>query len=156
VGRPEEVPKSVEAINIITKGLKAETHLHCCHSVYKRMSDVVGNYKPLLPWLADAKIDRVNLEFAYQNTGDVGDLELLPGHLSVGMGVMDFRLERVNSVEEIVSKVSKASRLISPDRIALNPDCGFAPDAYEPPSIDEAFRKLKRLTEAAKVLREKI
>ena len=27
------------------------------------------------------------------------------------------------------------------DRIALNPDCGFAPGAGEPPSIDEAYEK---------------
>jgi 5-methyltetrahydropteroyltriglutamate--homocysteine methyltransferase len=152
----KEVPKAVEAINIITEGLKAETHLHCCHSVYKRMSDVSGNYKPILPFLEGAKIDRVNLEFAYQGTGDVSDLELLPDGISVGMGVIDVRLEKVNPVEEIVSKVSKAARLIGPDRIALNPDCGFAPDAYEPPSIDEAFQKLKRLSEAAMVLRERL
>lgn len=37
----------------------------------------------------------------------------------------------------------------SPGRIALNPDCGFAPDAHEPPSIDEAFEKLRRLAAAA-------
>lgn len=54
----------------------------------------------------------------------------------------------------ISPKVTKAVKLIDPYRIALNPDCGFAPDAYEPPTIDEAFNKLKRLSEAAKTLRE--
>ena len=66
----------------------------------------------------------------------------------------DVRREEVNPVDEIVAKVSKAAGLIDPGRIALNPDCGFAPDAYEPPTIDEAFIKLKRLSEAAKILRE--
>jgi 5-methyltetrahydropteroyltriglutamate--homocysteine methyltransferase len=150
-----EVPKAVQAINMITGGLKAETHLHCCHSVYKRMSDVIGNYKPILPLLKDADIDRVNLEFAYKDTGDISDMEFLPDQMSVGMGVIDVRQEKVNPVDEIVTKVLKAANLIDPGRIALNPDCGFAPDAYEPPTIDEAFRKLKRLSEAAKILREK-
>jgi len=32
---------------------------------------------------------------------------------------------------------------------------GFAPDALEPPTIDEAFEKLSRLAAAARVLRER-
>jgi len=39
-----------------------------------------------LPRLAQAKVDRVNLEFAYPATGDVSDLKLLPDHLDIGMG----------------------------------------------------------------------
>jgi hypothetical protein len=41
------------------------------------------------------------------------------------------------------------------NRIALNPDCGFAPDMGEPPSIDEAFEKLCRLAAAAQRLRRR-
>jgi hypothetical protein len=39
--------------------------------------------------------------------------------------------------------------------VALNPDCGFAPDAGEPPTIDEAFEKLQRLSRAAVRLRQR-
>ncbi len=42
-----------------------------------------------LPRLKDAKIDRVNLEFAYHDTGSADDLKLLPPHIDVGMGVVD-------------------------------------------------------------------
>src|SRR5688572_24894493 len=76
-----ELPEAIEVINRVAAGLRAEVHLHCCHSVYKRQSDVTGNYRPLLPYLAAAEVDRVNLEFAYPGTGDVGDLALLPAHL---------------------------------------------------------------------------
>ncbi len=150
-----EIPGAIEALNRISEGLRAATQLHCCHSVYRRMSDVVGNYKPLLPFLQDAAIDQVNLEFAYTDTGEVDDLALLPDHLSVGMGVVDVRRERVNTVEEIVNKVSGGIDLIGAERISLNPDCGFAPDAFEPPTIDEAFEKLNRLAAAARILRER-
>jgi methionine synthase II (cobalamin-independent) len=43
--------------------------------------------------------------------------------------------------------------IVGADRIAINPDCGFAPNSAEPPSIDEAFEKLKRLVSAALMLR---
>ena len=116
---------------------------------------MTGDYKPILPRLAGAKVDRVNLEFAYPGTGDVGDLRLLPARLDVGLGVIDVRGERLQSVEEIEALASAAAGILPPLRIALNPDCGFAPDAGEPPTIDEAYEKLRRLVAAARKLRER-
>jgi 5-methyltetrahydropteroyltriglutamate--homocysteine methyltransferase len=150
-----ELPMAVGAINRVTEGLRAEVHLHCCHSVYHRMSDVSGDYKPLLPHLGRVKVDRLNLEFAYSGTGDVSDLTLLPPGIDLGMGVIDVRREAMPRLDEVTALVSKAVEVLGPDRIALNPDCGFAPGAAEPPSIDEAFGKLKLLAAAAAVLRER-
>ena len=147
VGR--QFPLALAAINRVAEGLRAEVHLHCCHSVSKRKSDVTGDYRPILPRLGDAQVDRVNLEFAYPGTGDMGDLKLLPDHLGVGLGVVDVRSERIPSVEEIEALAAAGAGIVAPGRIALNPDCGFAPDAGEPPTIDEAYEKLSRLVAAA-------
>ena len=151
----EQLPEAVAAINHIANGLNAEVHLHCCHSVYKRRSDVTGDYKPILPRLRDIKVDRINLEFAYHGTGDISDLTLLPQHLNVGMGVVDVRSEQLQTVEQIEAIAAAGAEVIDPRRIALNPDCGFAPDAGEPPTIDEAYEKLSRLVAAAKRLRRR-
>lgn len=148
-----QFPEAIEAINAIVDGLKAEIHLHCCHSVYKRQSDVQGDYKPILPRLKEALIDRVNLEFAYHDTGAVDDLKLLPERIGVGMGIVDVRGEKLQTVEEMEALGAAGARLLAPGRIALNPDCGFAPDAGEPPTIDEAFEKLSRMCQAARRLR---
>jgi len=152
----KQFPLAMAAINRIVEGLDAEVHLHCCHSVYKRQSDVIGDYKPILPRLKDAKIDRVNLEFAYQGTGNVDDLTLLPAHIGVGMGVIDVRGEKIQEVDQIAGLAEAGAKIVDPSRIALNPDCGFAPDFGEPPTIDEAFEKLSRMCRAAKRVREKI
>jgi 5-methyltetrahydropteroyltriglutamate--homocysteine methyltransferase len=149
----QQLPLAVAAINRIVDGLPAEAQLHCCHSVYKRRSDVVGDYKPLLPGLKNAHVDRLNLEFAYHHTGDVTDLHHLPSRFDVGMGVVDVRTEAPQSVEDIERLGAAGVAVLGPSRIALNPDCGFAPNSLEPPSIDEAYEKLKRLTEAARRLR---
>jgi 5-methyltetrahydropteroyltriglutamate--homocysteine methyltransferase len=149
----QQIPEAITAINRVIEGLQAEVHVHCCHSVYRRRSDVAGDYAPLLPWLAGLKADRVNLEFAYQGTGQIGDLRLLPAHLAVGMGVVDVRGETLQTVDEIAALGSAGAATIAPERIALNPDCGFAPNSAEPPTIDEAFEKLKRLSAAATLLR---
>jgi methionine synthase II (cobalamin-independent) len=44
---------------------------------------------------------------------------------------------------EIATLGAAGAEAIAPERIALNPDCGFAPNSAEPPTIDEAFEKLK-------------
>jgi 5-methyltetrahydropteroyltriglutamate--homocysteine methyltransferase len=150
-----QFPEALDAIHSIVEGLPAEVQLHCCHSVYKRQSDVRGDYKPILPRLAKARIDRVNLEFAYQGTGQIDDLRLLPPHLGVGVGVVDVRTEAPQEVEAMEAIGAAAAEVAGPERIALNPDCGFAPGAGEPPTIDEAYEKLKRLAETAVRLRRR-
>ena len=149
-----QLQEAVESINEIAEGLVAEVHLHCCHSVYKRRSDIQGNYRPILSRFQDLRVDRVNLEFAYPRTGEVDDLELLPAHLGVGMGAVDVRSEQLQTAEEIETIARAGIELLGQDRVALNPDCGFAPDAGEPPTIGEAQVKLARLTRAARRLRE--
>jgi 5-methyltetrahydropteroyltriglutamate--homocysteine methyltransferase len=149
-----ELPIAIGAIHRIVDGLPCEVHLHCCHSVYKRRSDVRGDYKPLLPHLKDLRVDRVNLEFAYPQTGDVSDLQCLPAHLGLGMGVVDVRSEILPTVEQITALIEAGLKILPPTRIALNPDCGFAPDAGEPPTVEEAYEKLRRLVTAARRVRE--
>ena len=151
-----QIPQAVSAVNRIVEGLEAEVHLHCCHSVYKRNKDVSGNYKPLLPWLEGLSMDRINLEFAYSGTGEADDLSSLPEHLGVGMGIVDVRNEKMQSVDEMVQLALQGTKYVSPDRIALNPDCGFAPDAGEPPTIDEAYAKLCRLVTVSHCVNQQI
>ena len=72
------------------------------------------------------------------------------------MGVVDVRSEQMPSTEAIEALAWAGTEFVAPERIALNPDCGFAPDAGEPPSIDEAYEKLCRLSQAAGRLRQRL
>ena len=152
-GMEERIPAAVAAINRITKGLESEVHLHCCHSVFKRGSDVKGSYQPILSYFDKLKVNRINVEFAYKDTGHAADLTRFPSHVGAGLGVVDVRSERVQTVDEIVRLTSDCLKHIDAKRVALNPDCGFAPDSGEPPTLDEAYQKLHNLCEAARRLR---
>jgi outer membrane protein insertion porin family len=81
-------------------------------------------------------------------------LAATPGTLA-HIGVIDVRGEKLQTVEEVEALGAAGAKMIDPHRIALNPDCGFAPDSGEPPTIDEAFEKLQRLCIAARNLRAK-
>ena len=45
---------------------------------------------------------------------------------------------RLQSIDEIEALATAGAALVGPAPIALNPDCAFAPDADEPPTLDEA------------------
>jgi methionine synthase II (cobalamin-independent) len=49
--------------------------------------------------------------------------------------------------------VRKALQFLAPERISLNPDCGFAPGSGAVVSIDETYQKLCNEVEAARILR---
>jgi methionine synthase II (cobalamin-independent) len=59
-------------------------------------------------------------------------------------------------VEQIEGLAAAGASVVESGRLALNPDCGFAPDSGEPPTIDEAYEKLRRLVAAAKNLRDRM
>ena len=61
----------------------------------------------------------------------------------------------VDSVETIVSRVEQALENVAPERITLNPECGFAPGSAARVDIDEVYTKLKNEVAAAHILREK-
>ena len=61
----------------------------------------------------------------------------------------------VDSVETIVGRVEQALEYVAPERITLNPECGFAPGSAAKVNIDEVYTKLKNEVEAARRLREK-
>ena len=60
----------------------------------------------------------------------------------------------ITSVDTIANRVRAATAHVAPERITLNPDCGFAPGSGARVSIDEVYQKLRNEASAAAVLRE--
>jgi len=80
-------------------------------------------------------------------------MTLLSRHFWVGMLLVTIGIPLAQLAS--AGEANAGVRLIHPRRIALNPDCGFAPGSGEPPSIDEAYEKLCRLANAASRLRSR-
>jgi 5-methyltetrahydropteroyltriglutamate--homocysteine methyltransferase len=79
----------------------------------------------------------------------------LPEHIEVGLGCVSCQPGQIDSPETIVSRVEQALQHLAPERITLNPDCGFAPGSAAVVSIDEVYTKLKNEVEAARRLRDR-
>ncbi len=73
----------------------------------------------------------------------------------IGLGVVNPRSDEVEDASTIVSRVKAFLRYFSPDKLYLNPDCGFGTFAERSLNTPEiSFQKLKAIKEGAEVLRE--
>ena len=150
-----EIHTSIDCINRVVSGIRqAKTGVHFCRAHYNRQTGFRGDYSYLLPYLKDLRVDQLVMEFALPNAGSLEVLEAFPEHVELGLGCVDVRSEEIPLPSRIVEMVRRTARYVGRDRITLNPDCGFAPSNTNPIPLDEAYRKLKAMAEAARRLRE--
>ena len=152
----EEIARAIDDLNRVLAGIEGiKTALHVCRGNRARTVYANGDYEPIMPHLLRADVDQLAMEFAVSQAGDVAIFEQFPTDKEIGLGVVDVRGEIVDSPAIIVERVEKALRYLQPEQIALNPDCGFAPTSTNPISLEEAYQKLRAMSEAAKMLRQR-
>lgn len=132
--------------------------VHLCRRAGARArgeADHRGGYDPILKQLGRLKVHHVTMEFTTPGAGDMSVFRHLPENIEVGLGCVSCQPGQIDSADTIVARVEAALQHLSPERITLNPDCGFAPGSAAEVSIDEVYVKLKNEVEAARRLREK-
>lgn len=130
--------------------------LHVCRGNWSRDESVAlqGPYTPLLGLFQTLPVGTFFLEMATPRAGELGVLRDLPPGARIGLGVVNQKLDRVESVEEITARIDAAIRMFGQERVYLNPDCGFATFADNPlASAEVAERKLAAIVAAAIKLR---
>ena len=90
-------------------------------------------------------LDQVVLEYATDRAGDVMRFEAP----ELGLGVVNPRTERIETVEEIREAIDRALAFYPPEAIFVNPDCGFATFSNRPVNVDEvAMNKIRAMRAA--------
>jgi 5-methyltetrahydropteroyltriglutamate--homocysteine methyltransferase len=158
-GADEELAFAGRLINAVVAGLPRERiALHVCRGNWSRDENVAltGPYTPLIPLFRTLPFGTFLLEMATPRAGELAALRDLPVDSRLGLGVVNQKLDQVESVEEIVARAEAAVAIFGPDRIMLNPDCGFATFADNPlASAQVAEAKLAAICQAAQRLRRK-
>ncbi|MEO1843174.1 MAG: hypothetical protein ABGZ37_02735, partial [Akkermansiaceae bacterium] len=113
-----------------------------------------GGFDVILDQLNRLKVDHLTMEFTTPGAGDFEVLQDLRKDLEIGLGCVDVTPGRIDSPETIADRVRQAASVIDPERITLNPDCGFAPGSGADVPLDEAYEKLCNEVTAAARLRE--
>jgi 5-methyltetrahydropteroyltriglutamate--homocysteine methyltransferase len=152
-----ELELAVDLINRVVDGVSGTmTAVHVCRGNWSRQEEVLlsGDYEPLLPSLAKMHVDQFVLEYATPRAGPESLLARLPERCTVGFGAVNPRTEPTERKDDVAARVGKLAELLGPDRIWLNPDCGFGTFAERPVATPEvAMAKLRTLAEAAATLR---
>lgn len=153
----EELAFAGELLRGVLDGLPRERlALHVCRGNWSRDERVAlsGPYTPLVPLFATLPVGTFFLELATPRAGELAPLADLPKACRIGVGVVNQKLDRVEPADEIVVKAAAAAELFGPERVLLNPDCGFATFADSPvSSATVAEAKLGAIVQAARVLR---
>ena len=99
------------------------------------------------------------LEFSTSRAGEVKQLfsnNFLDKKIMLGFGRVNPRSTIVETPEQIVKATEKVLEFLPPEKIWLNPDCGFATFSKRPLNSFEIIRqKLNSMVRASNILREK-
>ena len=150
---------AVDMVNQTIEGIE-DIHLavHLCRRAGARgrgEADHRGGYEAIIRQLNRLKVDHLTMEFSTPGSGSVEVFDMLDKRFEIGLGCINCQPGLIDSVDDIVQRVEMALKHISPERITLNPDCGFAPGSAAVVSVDEVYTKLKNEVTAARRLREK-
>jgi 5-methyltetrahydropteroyltriglutamate--homocysteine methyltransferase len=134
---------AVRAFWIATSGVADDTQIHT-HMCYADFNDI-------LPAIAALDADVITIETSRSH------MELLDGFRrfgypnDIGPGVYDIHSPRVPDVDEMVSLLEQAGRLIPWERLWVVPDCGLKTRGW--PETEAALAKM---VEAARRVRAKV
>jgi 5-methyltetrahydropteroyltriglutamate--homocysteine methyltransferase len=148
--KPHETPLMVEAVNLALRGLDVRRSVHVCFSDYRSL------------WPAVLELEHcheLQPEFANRDSHSPGTrAEDRPGYAAVlpffrtegsprvGLGVVDVHTDFVEPAELVRDRILYATRVLEPERIEINPDCGLRTRTW-----DVAYEKLARMVEGARL-----
>ena len=131
---------SVDCFKISAAVVKDETQIHT-HMCYAEFEDIIDS-------IAALDADVISIETSRSRMELLTTFEKFKYPNEVGPGVYDIHSPRVPSKDEMKELIQKASKLIDPSRIWVNPDCGLKTRGW-PETIDA----LTKMVDAAKELR---
>ncbi|MBI4115935.1 MAG: methionine synthase [Candidatus Omnitrophica bacterium] len=137
--RPEELPLAVEAMGVVTKGLKAKTLTHICY----------GDFEKIYPGMLDIPVDQIDLELSNSSFNLLELFKKHPFTKEIGLGVVDVHSHVLETKAQVVDRIEKALEVFRPEQIYVDPDCGL-----KTREVQEAKDKLRVIVEATKEVRK--
>jgi 5-methyltetrahydropteroyltriglutamate--homocysteine methyltransferase len=148
---PGAMQEWVELFNAAVDGVKAKIALHICFGSVGGRPGGKRSYQWMLPQILDARAHQFVLEFASRELKELELCEEFASRGEVGVGVVDVKSFHVETPEEIAARVRQATELVSPERLYVNPDCGFF---HLPRGI--AYQKMRNMVAGTRLVRREI
>lgn len=139
--RPEELEFAREALDVVTKGLKAYFITHICY----------GRFDAIYPAMLNLPVDNLDLEMSNSELGLLDHVKKHPFTKDISYGVLDVHTHKVETKEEVKKRIKSGMEVIDLSHIWIGPDCGL-----KTRTVEESIDKLKVMMEAVKEVREEI
>jgi 5-methyltetrahydropteroyltriglutamate--homocysteine methyltransferase len=125
-GSPENAPIAQAAINRILDKVKVEKAVHFCFGNYGGQTIQSGKWQALIDFLNGLHADHLVLELAHRPDSDLQALKEIDPKIKLGLGVIDIKVNHVETPEEVAGRIEKAAKVVGEERIGwVHPDCGF-------------------------------
>ena len=125
-GNPADAPLAAEAINRVLDAVRGEKAVHFCFGNYGGQTIQAGTWRALLGFLNDLRAGHLVLELAHRPPSDLDALRDLRDGVGIGIGVVDIKVNRIETADEIAASIERAERALGAGRIRyVHPDCGF-------------------------------
>ncbi len=125
-GNPAHGPLAARAINRILDACTVPTAVHFCFGNYGGQTIQSGGWLPLLTFLNTLHADHLVLELAHRPRADLEALREVDPRIGIGLGVVDIKINHIETADEIARRIEEAASFIGPERIRyVHPDCGF-------------------------------
>ncbi len=125
-GNPEDADLAAEAINRVLGAIKVERAVHFCFGNYGGQTIQRGEWKALTGFLSALNTDHVVLEIAHRPASDLEALREVAPRISLGIGVIDVKVNHIETADEVAQRLEDAERVLGEDRVGwAHPDCGF-------------------------------
>ena len=134
-----------------SEGVTAKIALHICFGNLGSRPRGPRRYAPLFPAFHEARADQFVFEFANREMKEIEHVQEFCGAREVGLGVIDIKSFYVEPVEEIAARIREALRYVAPEKVFINPDCGF----FQLPRWLTVL-KLRRMVDAARLVRREL
>lgn len=140
--RPDEdFDLAVEAMEIVTKGLKAYTISHVCY----------GDVPRIYPAMLRLAVDQLDLALKNEDFALLETFKSPRFTKDIGLGVLDAHSHRAETSEEVVDSIRRTLKVIPLPQIFVTPDCGL-----KTRTTDETVAKLTAMVEGTRRMREEL
>jgi 5-methyltetrahydropteroyltriglutamate--homocysteine methyltransferase len=100
--------------------------VHLCFGNYGGQTIQKGTWKALIAFLNELHVDHLVLELARRPDSDLEALKQVRPEISLGLGVIDIKVNVVESPDEVARRIEKAEKVLGEGRVGwAHPDCGF-------------------------------
>ena len=125
-GNPQDGPRAAEAINIVLDAFDGEKAVHFCFGNYGGQVIQKGNWAALIDFLNMLRCDHLVLELKHRPDADLEALKAISSDIVLGIGVIDVKVNPIETPDDVASSIEKAEKILGAGRIGwVHPDCGF-------------------------------